>query len=210
MFECSDKIEVISPKNVKFFRENNPDIDPEKVEYCPNSIIPSSDERFCEIKLSKNAMRKQYNIPQDAVAFVYGGVINRAQGVDFIKSVFSEVKKENLDDAYFILIESGNGFDDLSIHIETLNMPNVVMMPFMPKKDFDEILAAADVGMAFLNHKFTIANIPSRTLAHLDYGQPIVAATDDYTDYKELIEDNNIGLWCPSNQPPKMVENIKK
>ena len=162
MFECSDKIGVISPKNVKFFRENNPDIDPEKVEYCPNSIIPSSDEQFCEIKLSQNAMRKKHNIPQDAVVFVYGGVISRAQGVDFIKSVFSEVKKENLDDAYFMLIGSGNGFDDLSNHIETLNMPNVVMIPFMPKKDFDEMLAAADVGMVFLDHRFTMPSLNSR------------------------------------------------
>lgn len=210
LFECSDKIGVISPKNVEFFRENNPDIDPNKVEYCPNSIIPSSEEKLATNRASKNDIRKKYNIPVDAVVFIYGGVISRAQGVDFIKSVFSELNKENLSDAYFILIGSGNGYDDLSNHIKLLGMKNVVTIPFMPKKEFDEILAAADIGMVFLDNRFTIANIPSRTLAHLDYGQPIIAATDGYTDYRALIEDNKIGLWCLSNRPKKMVENIKR
>lgn len=210
LFECSDKIGVISPKNVEFFRENNPDVDPNKVEYCPNSIIPSSEERLATNKASKDDIRKKHNIPVDAVVFIYGGVISRAQGVEFIKSVFSELNKENLDDAYFMLIGDGNGYDDLRDHIKLLGMKNIVTIPFMPKKNFDEILAAADIGMVFLDNRFTIANIPSRTLAHLDYGQPIVAATDGYTDYRELIEKNEVGLWCQSNQPEKMVENIRK
>lgn len=210
LFECSDKIGVISPKNVEFFREDNPDISRDKVEYCPNSIIPSTDERIAGAKSARNEIRKKYGIPDGAVVFLYGGVISRAQGVGFIKRFFSEMRSEALDSAYFMMIGSGNGYDDLNRHIESLKMRNVVMMPFMPKKEFDEILAAADVGMVFLDDRFTIANIPSRTLAHLDYGQPIIAATDAYTDYRELIEKNGIGLWCRSNQPERMVENVRK
>ena len=79
----------------------------------------------------------------------------------------------------------------------------------MPKKKFDEILGAADVGMVFLSPKFSIANHPSRSLAHMDMAQPIVAATDAYTDYKEFLECNEIGLWCLNGDLDKMMENMR-
>ena len=83
-------------------------------------------------------------------------------------------------------------------------------MPYMPKAEFDQILGTADVGLVFLDSCFTIANIPSRTLAHMDMGQPIVAATDSYTDYRQLIENNRIGLWCNSSDVGKMIDNMRK
>jgi hypothetical protein len=64
--------------------------------------------------------------------------------------------------------------------------------------------------MVFLDHRFTIANIPSRILAHMDMEQAVVTATDNYTDYRELIEDNHLGLWCESNDTDTMLLNIKK
>ncbi len=210
LFACSDKIGVISPKNVQYLLEHNPQILPYKADYCPNSIVPSTDEKLRQSRQKKEAVRKKYGIPQDAVVFIYGGVISRAQGVEYIKRVFTEVKKEELNAAYFLLIGSGNGYDDLSRHIESLQADNIVVKPFMPKQSFDEILSASDVGLIFLDHRFTIANIPSRTLAHLDMGQPIVAATDAYTDYRELIEKHEIGLWCQSSRPAEMVDHMKR
>ena len=48
------------------------------------------------------------------------------------------------------------------------------------------------------------------TAAHMDMEQAVITATDSYTDYKELIEDNHLGLWCESNDADTMLQNIKK
>jgi glycosyltransferase involved in cell wall biosynthesis len=155
-------------------------------------------------------VRSKYGIPTDAVVFIYGGIISRAQGVNFIESVFLQLKKSPVKNAYFLLIGSGNESERLNKYITELRLGNVKMMPFLPKKEYDEIQGCADVGMIFLDKRFTIANIPSRTLSYMDMGLAIVAGTDTYTDYRELVEKNEVGLWCSSDNPVAMVENIRR
>lgn len=210
LYANSDKIGVMTPKNVEFITSNNPWLEKEKVEECPNGIKPLPDERLKSIKVSKNEVRSKYGIPTDTVVFIYGGIISRAQGVDFIESVFLQLKKSPVKNAYFLLIGSGNESERLNKYITELRLGNVKMMPFLPKKEYDEIQGCADVGMIFLDKRFTIANIPSRTLSYMDMGLAIVAGTDTYTDYRELVEKNEVGLWCSSDNPVAMVENIRR
>ena len=210
LYANSDKIGVMTSKNVEFIIGNNPWLDKKKVEVCPNGIKPLSDERLREIKERRNAVREKFGIPDDSVVFIYGGIISRAQGVDFIESVFEQLKKAPIENAFFLLIGSGNESERLNRFIKKLGIKNVLMMPFLPKKEYDEIQGCADVGMIFLDKRFTIANIPSRTLSYMDMGLAIVAGTDTYTDYRELVEENEMGLWCSSDDADNMCSNIKK
>lgn len=210
LYAHSDKIGVMTPKNVEFITGDNPWLDKNKVEVCPNGIIPLSEERYTAIKTNKMAIRKKFRIPEEAVVFIYGGIISRAQGVDFIRSVFSKLKENPVENAYFLLIGSGNESEKLSKHIENLGLKNVMIKPFLPKKEYDEIQSCADIGMIFLDNRFTIANIPSRTLSYMDMGLAIIAGTDNYTDYRNIVEENKVGLWCSSDDPTTMVNNIRK
>ena len=209
LYAHSDKIGVMTPKNVEFITGDNPWLDPNKVEVCPNGIIPLSDEQYAAIKKNKIALREKFGIPKDSVVFIYGGIISRAQGVEFISSVFSKLKETPVENAYFLMIGSGNESEKLSRHIDNLGLKNVMIKPFLPKKEYDEIQSCADVGMIFLDKRFTIANIPSRSLSYTDMGLAIIAGTDTYTDYRQLVEDNKLGLWCSSDNPASMVENIR-
>ena len=210
LYSNSDKIGVMTPKNVEFITGDNPWLEKNKVEVCPNGIIPLKEERLAEIKSNKEKIREKYGIPKDSVVFIYGGIISRAQGVDFIQAVFSKLKETPVENAYFLLIGSGNESEKLSKHIENLGLKNVMIKPFLPKKEYDEIQSCADVGMIFLDKRFTIANIPSRSLSYTDMGLAIIAGTDTYTDYRQLVEENKLGLWCSSDNPETMVKNIRK
>ena len=209
LYAHSDKIGVMTPKNVEFITGDNPWLDPNKVEVCPNGIIPLSDERYAAIKTNKIALREKFGIPKDSVVFIYGGIISRAQGVEFISSVFSKLKETPVENAYFLMIGSGNESEKLRRHIDNLGLKNVMIKPFLPKKEYDEIQSCADVGMIFLDKRFTIANIPSRSLSYTDMGLAIIAGTDTYTDYRQLVEGHKLGLWCSSDNPVSMVENIR-
>ena len=57
------------------------------------------------------------------------------------------------------------------------------------------MLAACDVGMIFLDKKFTIPNFPSRLLSYLEYKIPVLAATDSNTDIGHIITENGFGYW---------------
>ena len=44
----------------------------------------------------------------------------------------------------------------------------------------------------------------------MNMGQPILAATDEYTDYKELLQNNNIGLWSASKDIGSFITNLRQ
>jgi glycosyltransferase involved in cell wall biosynthesis len=67
-----------------------------------------------------------------------------------------------------------------------------------------------DVGLIFLDYRFTIPNYPSRLLSYLTEQKPIIAVTDPVCDTGMLAEENGYGYWCPSNSVEKFVETIDR
>jgi hypothetical protein len=80
------------------------------------------------------------------------------------------------------------------------------LMKKLPKEDYDRMVAACDVGMIFLDHRFTIPNFPSRLLAYMQAELPVLACTDPNTDIGKVITEGGFGWWCESND----VEGFKK
>ena len=58
---------------------------------------------------------------------------------------------------------------------------------------------SCDVGMIFLDHRFTIPNYPSRILSYLENKMPVLCATDPNTDMGRIAEENGYGFWCESD-----------
>lgn len=68
-----------------------------------------------------------------------------------------------------------------------------------------------DVGMIFLDHRFTIPNFPSRLLAYMQAKIPVLACTDPNTDIRKVITEGGFGWWCESNSTEeftKIVDSI--
>ncbi|HAU84220.1 MAG TPA: hypothetical protein DCW90_01525, partial [Lachnospiraceae bacterium] len=59
--------------------------------------------------------------------------------------------------------------------------------------------STCQVGLIFLDYRFTIPNYPSRLLSYLEYKMPIIACTDPNSDVGTLAEENGYGYYCPSN-----------
>lgn len=207
MLKNADAIGVISPKNVQYLLKHNAFVNKNQVEFCPNSILPDTMEEILQKKDKRNIIREKYDIPKDKVVFIYGGNISRAQGIDFICNVVRNAYR--CEAAYFLFVGRGNEYFSLEQEIDRIRPDNVKIISYLPKADYDVLLAACDVGLVFLDAHFTIANIPSRTLSHMNMGQPILAATDEYTDYKELLRDNNMGLWSNSTDIESFIRNAR-
>ena len=71
-------------------------------------------------------------------------------------------------------------------------------MAGLPKEDYDKLVKSCDVGLIFLDHRFTIPNYPSRLLSYLENKMPVICATDVNTDMGSLAEQNGYGYWCES------------
>lgn len=204
LYALSDYIGCMSDANVNYLKKNNPQIPDETIEVCPNSIIPV--KNFPE---NKKEIRSKYNIPNGSVTFVYGGNLGKPQAMEYI----IEVLKENTgkSDRHFIMCGSGTELYKLKRFIDTEKPQNVVLINGLPKIEYDELISVCDVGLVFLDKRFTVPCFPSRMLSYMEYYLPTLAATDKNTDLGDIILEGKFGWWCESRNAEdfsKIIDDI--
>jgi len=194
LYALSDHIGCMSPANAAFILRHNPQIPAGKVEVCPNCIEPVDMSVSPEERL---AIREKYGIPLDKKVFVYGGNLGKPQGVPFLMDCL-RAQKDNAD-VFFLIVGDGTEYGKLERFFETEKAENRKLLRSLPKAEYDLLVAACDVGLIFLDHRFTIPNFPSRLLAYMQAGIPVLAATDPNTDIGKVIVEGGFGWWCESN-----------
>lgn len=203
LYRISDFIGCMSPANVDYLLKNNPEINPEIVEVNPNSIEPHSTAISENEKLK---VRKQYNIPVAATTFIYGGNLGKPQGIDFLLQVLESTKERN--DLFFVIVGSGTEFLKVKIWFIENNPNNTILLAGLPKSEYDQLIQTCDIGLIFLDSRFTIPNFPSRILSYMEFRMPVIAATDVNTDMGSIIEKHKFGFWAESGDLLKIVRHI--
>lgn len=194
LYDISDYIGCMSKANVDYVIKHNPSVDPDKVEICPNSVEPIDMSVDYETRI---VIREKYGVPLDKKVFVYGGNLGKPQGIDFLIECLES--QRNNEDVLFFIIGDGTEFAKLESYANASNHNNIKIMNRLPKEDYDTMVAACDVGMIFLDHRFTIPNFPSRLLSYMQAKVPVLAVTDPNTDVGKVIVDNGFGWWCESD-----------
>lgn len=204
LYRLSDRIGCMSQANVDYVIQHNPYIDTNKVEICPNSIEvidKSVDETH------RNLIREKYGIPQDKIIFVYGGNLGKPQGIPFLIECLR--KSSFIDDAYFLIVGDGTEYHLIEEFIRIDNPKNVKLLKRLPREDYDTMVGSCDVGMIFLDHRFSIPNFPSRLLSYMQAKVPVFAVTDPNTDIGNVIVEGDFGWWCESNDSDLVIKTIE-
>lgn len=193
LYHLSDYIGCMSPANVRYLLAHNPNIPEATVEVCPNSIDPKPVSDATE-----NRMRVKDNcgIPHDSMLLVFGGNLGKPQGLGFLLEVLDSSKGRN--DVFFLIVGSGTEYDRIDAHLKNGQHQNAKLLRSLPKDLYDELLTVCDVGLIFLDPRFTIPNFPSRLTAYMEAGVPIIAATDVNTDIKDVLRESGSGIWVES------------
>jgi len=205
LYYISDYIGCMSEANVKYIIQHNKELNENKIEICPNSINvkdKSIDENI------RKQIREKYSIPYNKKIFIYGGNLGRPQGIDFIIECL-EYEKDN-NDIFFIIVGDGTEFKKIFQYINNHNLNNVKLMNKVPKDEYDKLVAASDIGLIFLDYRFTIPNFPSRLLNYMQAKLPVIAATDLNSDIGIEIEKGKFGWSCNSNNVVDFDKCIQK
>lgn len=212
LYKVSDYIGCMSPANVEFVLKHNLEIPRERVEVAPNSI--ELNNNYFELGQERSEwvyIRKKYNLPINKPIFIYGGNLGKPQGIDFVIKCMEAVK--NRFDCYFVVVGSGTEKDKLDDWYERKDHDDnlaVKVMSYLPKEDYDMLVKYCDVGLIFLDHRFTIPNYPSRLLSYLENKMPVICATDVNTDIGKIAEENGYGYWCESVKPEDFTALVDK
>lgn len=203
LYQLSDHIGCMSPANVEYVLRHNPSITAERVEVCPNSIELYGKES----EYNNGGLLQKLNIPTDKLLLIYGGNLGRPQGIDFLMDVLAANEKRT--DTYFVVVGNGTEYGKISQRFRNNTPHNSCLIPSLPKQEYDDLVSACNVGLIFLDNRFTIPNYPSRLLSYLENRMPVLMATDMNTDIGPIAEKNGYGLWTESGNLETFMEMVE-
>ena len=205
LYAISDRIGCMSQANIDYVLKHNPEVDPKKVELCPNAIEVTDMSVDADVR---KELREKYEIPLDKKVFIYGGNLGKPQGIGFVLKCLEKLTDH--PDAFFLIVGDGTEFKKIEAWFEEHKPGNMKLLKKIIKQDYDRLAAACDVGLIFLDHRFTIPNFPSRLLSHMQAKQPVLACTDPNTDVGKVILEGGFGWWCESNDPDGFVSKVNE
>jgi len=214
LYKISDYIGCMSPANVEYLLKHN-ELDNLKVEVCPNSIkvtdnltgeVPKNNEAL-ELG-DRSRILSKYNIPPDKIIFLYGGNLGLPQDIPFITECIK--KSAKVKEAHFVICGGGTEYGKLENFVSETTPVNLTLIKALPKSEYDSLVGVSDVGMIFLDHRFTIPNFPSRLLSYLKEKKPVLICTDKNTDIGRIAEENEFGLSSVSDNTEGFAENVNK
>ena len=199
LYRYSDYIGCMSQGNINYVIRHNPEVLTRKLLLLPNwqkaEALSERDE----------SVKKQYGLAGKYVA-IFGGNIGEPQKIENIVSLARAYLYNN----HIIFLVMGNGTRRKYLEQMAADyaLTNLVIKDAVPRQDYQKLVCSADVGLISLSEKFTIPNIPSKTLSYFNARIPVLAAIDANTDYGALLEKAGAGLWSLTGDMEKYKQNF--
>ena len=201
LYAIADYIGCMSPGNIEYLKNHNPEVDESKLHLLQNWKNVTAYSR------PDLNLKRELGLENKFIA-VYGGNLGKPQNIDFILAL----AKENMhrDNVVFLLIGDGSEKRRITDLAAKNRLPNLVIKDRLPQKQYQELAKVCDIGLVNLSERFSIPNIPSRILSYWEAKLPVLAATDRNTDLPNMIEQSGSGLWCISGDLDSYKLNFDK
>lgn len=176
-------------------------IAPSKVSMIPNMSKPDA---FWP-RPNNKAVIHQFGLKEDTFKVIYFGALGLANSLDVIVQA-ARILKE--DPSIEFIFAGGGGFEnELKKQCQNLQLPNVSILGNFPMKTLSEIVNLADVSLVtFMNLPILATNSPNKLFDSLSAGKPVIVNSAGWT--KDLVEENNCGLYVKPDDPADLAEKI--
>ncbi len=199
LYRYSDYIGCMSQGNVHYILRHNPELNTGKLLLLPNW------QKAAPLSERDESIKKQYGLEGKYVA-IFGGNIGEPQKIENIVSL----ARAYLYNDHIVFLVMGNG--TRRKHLEQMAadyaLTNLVIKDAVPRQDYQRLVCSADIGLISLSEKFTIPNIPSKTLSYFNARIPVLSAIDTNTYYGALFDKAGAGLWSLTGDMEKYKQNF--
>jgi glycosyltransferase involved in cell wall biosynthesis len=203
LYQTANYIGCMSFANKQYVLNHNRWMNPDKVEIFPNTKILT-----VNVESDIYPWREQFGIPKESCVFLFGGNMGRPQYIDLLCATIKECKDEQ--GMYFLFVGRGNDRYKLVKTIKENNIKNARVIENLPRNEYEQITKECNVGLIILDPRFTVPNQPSRILSYMEYAKPVLAATDNVTDIRQLIEEAQCGEWVWSGEVDNIINKAKE
>jgi colanic acid biosynthesis glycosyl transferase WcaI len=108
----------------------------------------------------------------------------------------------------FVLVGEGVKKVSLETFAQARNLENVCFLPYQPREQFPEMLAAADINLVTLAPGAALTSLPSKIFNAMASMRPVLAVTPLDSELAQLIAKSNCGWIVPPAAPEQLADAI--
>ncbi len=176
----------------------------EKIVVVPDSIdcreLAATDRSRYETEF-----RQGHNLGNSFVV-LYSGNLGIKHNVEIIAEC-AALLRDNPDVRFFICGE-GAAKPAVATIIEREKLTNITLLPLCPREELGDMLCSADVLLAPQRKEVRDIVVPSKLLAYLSTGRPIVASATSDSESAKLLRENQAGLVVEPENAAELVKAL--
>lgn len=132
-----------------------------------------------------NEFRRQADCSVDDFIVLWAGTLGYVSGADVIVDAARQLVAA--PHIKFVVVGDGPLREKLMQRSKEYRLKNIIFLPFQPEKMLPEVQAAADVSLVTMDSKFAATSVPSKVLAYIAAGRPIVAVVPQECETAHLL-----------------------
>ena len=197
-YKSADKIGVMSPSNLDFFKYKYINISKFEVLYNWAQIK--------EVPRVKNNFRVSLNLENKIILF-YGGNMGIAQ--QMINLINLAKKFTENSSVHFLFVGQGDEVELLLKEMTNNSLKNITYLPPVNQKTYLEMLNEVDIGMFSLHFNHKTHNFPGKLLSYMSYSKPILGCVNSGNDLADIVNSAKAGIIVNSNDELGLFEAAK-
>lgn len=199
-YQNADKISVIA----EGFWENlqTKGVATEKMVCIPNWVdvnfirpLPKASSQFCQ----RHGLENKFVV-------LYTGNIARTQGLT--TAIRAAQALSAYRDIVFVIVGEQRQLADLEQFAQELGTSNLLLLPFAPRAELPDMLAAADVGLIMQKRNVVGFNMPSKTQLLLASGRAILASVPKDGTAAQAVLRSGGGLVVEPESPTALAKGV--
>lgn len=137
---------------------------------------------------------------------LYSGNIGRTQPLTALIDAAARLK--HIPEIAVVIVGEEKALQDLELYRQKIDATNVLLLPFQPRKELPQMLAAADIGMVMQKENVISFNMPSKIQVLLASGRPIIASVPSTGTAAKAVQQSKGGIVVPPEDSEALVAAI--
>jgi hypothetical protein len=155
----------------------------------------------CSIRIEETALSGRR-------VFVYAGNMGVAQRIDIFLSLAEHLVGRS--EVGFLFVGRGSDANRLKGAAQSRQLSNVVFLDEIDPDEIPDLFAQCDAGIVALDPRHRSHNIPGKFLTYMQNGLPVLANVNANNDLANMINCEQVGQVCESNQVEDLLQFAEK
>jgi colanic acid biosynthesis glycosyl transferase WcaI len=173
----------------------------------PIDVVPDwVDPRPFQTCDDREGTRERLGLPRNGFVAVHSGNMGRKQALETIVQMAAQLKPE--DETVVLLVGGGSERSRLEALAKTMDIRFLRFLPMLSREEYPALLSAADLLLVHQKAEASETVIPSKLLAYMASGKPILAGVNGGSETAKTIGQTGAGIVVPPEDPSSLCNAL--